>query len=71
MCVITGERKSAAFSCPFHREVKVQSHAHNGTTASDHFSVLSGADDANMGLEHSPLCQTTVHSDAWLYGLCC
>lgn len=56
MCVITGERKSAAFSCPFHREVKVQNHAHNGTTASDNFSVLSGADDANMGLEHRLQC---------------
>lgn len=64
-------KKSAAFSCPFHREVKVQSHAHNSTTGGDNPSVLSGADDTNMGLEHTPLCQATVHCDDWLYGLCC
>lgn len=70
-CVRSLERESAAFSCPFCREVKVQSHAHNSTTGGDNFSALSGADDANTGLEHSPLCHTTVHCGAWLYGLCC
>lgn len=40
-------------------------------SASDNSSVLSGADDANMELEHSPPCQTTSHSDVQLYGLCC
>ncbi len=72
MCATTGEKKSAAFFfCPFHGEVKVQSHTHNSATGGDNFSALSGADDANMGLEHSPLCHTTVHCAAWLYGLCC
>lgn len=40
-------------------------------SASDNSSVFSGADDANMDLEHSPSCQTTSRSDVRLYGLCC
>lgn len=63
MSVITAENNSAAFSCP-HRVVKVQTHTHNRTTGDDHFSALSGADYANVGLQHRPLCQTTVHIDA-------
>lgn len=31
----------------------MQSYAHNGTAGSGNFSVLSGAGDANTGLEHS------------------
>lgn len=64
MDVVTGE-KVPAFSCPFHWEVKVHSHTHKNTTGGDQFSVLSGADDANMELEHSSSCQIIEHCEAW------
>lgn len=36
------------FPCPYHREVKVQSHT-AASLGGNHFSVLSGADDAKHG----------------------
>lgn len=36
-------------------------HTLNGTTGGDHFSVLTGADDANMRLERNPLSKPIAH----------
>lgn len=42
-------------------ETHTLAHTLNSTTGGDHFSVLSGADDANMRLERNPLRKPIAH----------